>query len=82
MQPRQHCYPETKCHKTPQTNCVPIKKESCMKVPRDEVEHQERSQCLPFETSQAQLEQLSAGNSCQGLGFAVSFNPKHGVGQS
>ena len=43
-----------------------------MKVPRDEVEHQERSQCLPFETSQAQLEQLSAGNSCQGLGFAVS----------
>ena len=48
LQPRSHCYPETKCHNTPQTECIPVKKEDCRKVPLEGTEQVERSRCLPY----------------------------------
>jgi hypothetical protein len=68
-QPKQHCYPETVCHKTPLTSCVPVKKEDCQKVAQQATEQQERSQCLPFERSPADLEALLAVDPCGALGY-------------
>lgn len=52
MQPRQHCYPETKCHKTPKTECVPVKKEKCVKVAVPDTKQVQKYHCLAYQKPQ------------------------------
>ncbi len=48
-----------------------MKKEHCVKVQVPDTKQVERSQCLPFDQTRAQLEALGAGNSCEAQGFQV-----------
>ena len=41
-----------------------IQKENCAKVPKDSYEQRERKECLPFEMTQAQLEELHHYDPC------------------
>ena len=69
--PREHCYPETKCHRTPMTKCRPVQKEKCVKVPREVIVQKQKKQCLPFEINQSELDAQANVDPCaqQGFGF-------------
>jgi hypothetical protein len=41
-----------------------IQKENCAKVPKDSYEQRERKECLPFEMTQAQLEEMHRYDPC------------------
>jgi len=69
--PREHCYPETKCHRTPMTKCRPVQKEKCVKVPREVIVQKEQKQCLPYEISQAEIDAQANVDPCLSQGFDV-----------